>query len=314
MDATKMLNMENLVLPQPVYEAFGWNKKLVNASFEPMIQAEQKMDGSVSAFITTESKAILFFEDCKANGKVGRIINDEVTLTPFGDRVMVLAKASVCVDDVIKGTAVAGQTFQIGNVEEMDQCIQFASGIARSRALTNAGYGVVSGVTIPAPPLNLGDPANAGNPELPFRTDNLAGTVPGNPASVSAPTATGGYPVPDTVGNPSSAPAGYAPGNPAENPAVTPGYPIPGMAGTPAPVPPGYAPGVAPVPNDPVIWAKAVRWPQKKKTMGELLAMSPKDIQWAAENMRQDSDVKRASMILYPEACRMLGIAPKKIA
>ena len=47
--------------------------------------------------------------------------------------------------------------------------------------------------------------------------------------------------------------------------------------------------------------------------MGELLAMSPKDIKWAAENIREDNDVKRAAVALYPDACRILGIAPKQI-
>lgn len=267
MDVTKMVDIENISLPQEVNDAFGWNTKLVKTSYNPMIQAEQRMDGSVSAFITTESKAILFFEDCKANGKTGRIINDEVTLMPFGEQVMVLAKASVCVDDVVKGTAVAGQSFRIGCVEEMDQCVQFASGIARSRALTNAGYGVVSGVTIPAP---------GGNPPQ--------GTVPGSSATEGA-----------VTGNPASAPTGATfAGNPASGAIMSP-------------------PGGTPAPNEPSVWAKNVIWPTKRKTMGELLAMSPKDIKWAAENMREDSDVRRAAVILYPEACRLLGVAPKQL-
>jgi hypothetical protein len=286
MDATKILNMENFVLPLPVSEAFGWNNKLVNSSYEPMIQAEQRNDGSVSAFITTESKAILFFEDCKANGKVGRIINDEVTMTPFGDYVLVLAKASVCVDDVVKGTAVAGQTFQVGNVAEMDQCVQFASGIARSRALTNAGYGVVSGITIPAPNGTPGDPASAGSPELPFRTDNLPGAATGIPASGAAGATYAGYPVP---GVPATA------GNPAPGPVVSPS-------------------GDAPIPVDHIGWAKNVFWPTKGKTMGELLAMSPKLIKWAAENISEKNDIRRAAVLLYPQACHILGVAPKQIA
>lgn len=281
MDVTKLVDIKNTTLPLEVLAAFEWNTKLVQSNYMPMIQAEQRQDGTVSAFITTDSKAILFFEDCKAADKIGRIINDEVTLTPFGEYVLVLAKASVCVDDVVKGTAVAGQTFRIGCVEEMDQCVQFASGIARSRALTNAGYGVVSGVTIPAPggsPATEGaapgSPATVGNAALPFQTDNLPGVATGNLASL---------------------PTGSTfTGNPASGSFVPP-------------------PGGTPFPNDLSVWAKNVNWPTKRKTMGELLAMSPKDIKWAAENMREDSDVRRAAVILYPEACRMLGVAPKQL-
>lgn len=288
MDITKLIDINTTQLPEEVSDAFGWNTKLVTSSYVPMIQAEQRMDGSVSAFITTDSKAILFFEDCKANGKVGRIINDEVTLMPFGEQVMVLAKASVCVDDVVKGTAVAGQTFKIGNVEEMDQCVQFASGIARSRALTNAGYGVVSGVTIPAFNGNPGSvqdnahgsPATVGNPPLPFRTDNLPGNTSGVPVGTHA-------------------------GVQVNNPAVIP------ATGNVASIQNAAAPGFAP--NDPSIWAKNVIWPTKRKSMGELLAMSPKDIKWAAENIREDNEIRRAAVILYPEACRTLGVAPKQI-
>lgn len=273
MDVTKLVDINN-TLPPEVTDAFAWNNRLVQSSYQPMIQAEVRADGSVSAFITTESKALLFFEDCAAKGKTGRIINDEVTLTQFGEYVLVQAKASVCVDDVVKGTAVAGQTFQIGNVAEMDQCIQFASGIARSRALTNAGYGVVSGVTLPAPNSDPGHPTPVGDPTLPFRMDNIPGIAPA--ISGSAP------PV-----------------------VAAPGYPIPGMPGAPT--------TSAPDPNDPVVWAKNVNWPTKRKSMGELLAMSPKDIKWAAENIRDDSEVKRAAVILYPEACRLLGVAPKQL-
>lgn len=284
MDVTKMVDINTTQLPEEVMAAFGWNQKLVTSGYMPMIQAEQRMDGSVSAFITADSKAILFFDDCKANGKVGRILNDEVTLMPFGELVMVLAKASICVDDVVKGTGVAGQTFRIGNVEEMDQCVQFASGIARSRALTNAGYGVVSGVTIPAPggdpssPVQSnepGSPATAGNSALPFRTDNLPGSATGTPASGTAGTTFVGAPASGAVVSP---------------------------------------PGGAPVPIDPLAWAKNTLWPAKRKMMGELLAMSPKDIKWAAENIRDNSDVKRAAVALYPDACRALGVAPKQIA
>lgn len=277
MDITKLVDINTTKLPAEVSDAFAWNTKLVSSSYQPMIQAETRMDGSLSAFITADSKAILFFDDCKAKNQNGRIINDEVTLHSFGDRVLVIAKASVCVDDVIKGTAVAGQTFLIGNVEEMDQCVQFASGIARSRALTNAGYGVVSGVTLPVPGNAPGHSAPMGDPNLPFRTDNIPGTAPSIPNSASPMVALSGYPVPGMPGAPTTA---------------------------------------APNPNDPVVWAKNVQWPTKRKSMGELLAMSPKDIKWAAENenIRNDSDVKRAAVILYPEACRLLGVAPKQIA
>lgn len=273
MDVTKLIDI-NAALPQEVVNAFKWNTTLVSSDYQPVIQAEVRQDGSMSAFITADSKAILFFNDCAKQNKTGRIINDDVTLHPFNEYVLVVAKASVCVDDVVKGTAVAGQVFQIGNCAEMDQCVQFASGIARSRALTNAGYGVVSSVTLPAPNGGTENPAPDGEAGLPFQTNNLVGAAPGNPASAPTATVPSGYPYPGAIAAPSTS---------------------------------------ASDPNDPSVWAKNIVWPTKRKTMGELLAMSPKDIKWAAENMRDDNDVKRAAAILYPEACRLIGVAPKPL-
>lgn len=269
MDATKIIDINKNNLPAEVSAAFAWNTRLVDSDYQPLIQAESRADGSVSAFITTDAKAILFFDDCKRNGKIGRIIDDEVTLTPLGEYVLVQAKAYIYIDDVLKGTAVAGQTFQIGNVGEMDQCIQMASGIARSRALTNAGYGVVSGVTIPAP----GGPAPADNQPLPFETANLpaAPTFNGQPVQNNIPVQTA----------------------------------VPGAA--------PQMPSNVPNPNDPAVWAKNVFWAAKKNHMGSILATSPKDIKWVAESMSTDCEVRQAARILYPEACRMLGVAPKPL-
>lgn len=298
MDVTKIIDLGNASIPTEVNNALAWNSKLVNSEYVPPIEGEIRADGSVAAFISADNKAILFFDDCRRNGKTGKIVNDEVTFIPFGtDLVMVQAKAFVYIDDVLKGTAVAGQVFRIGDTDTMDRVIQYASGLAKSRALTNAGYGVVSSVTIPAPG-GVNDPpapvGQQGEQQLPFRTDNL----PTNPAQ------------PQQYGDQPSGtvqPQQYA------------GQP--GMT-APAPqysAPPGVAPNNVSAFDDPVVRAKAVYWPAKKKTLGDMMLTGDglQSIIWAAEKMSpnpQTAEIKQAAKVLYHEACRLKGINPKIVA
>lgn len=278
MDSTKIIDVASFSIPQEAMEAFAWNQKLTKSNYIPPLQGEAQDNGLLSVFISADNKAILFFDDCAANGKTGRIINDEVTLHPVGqDIMMVQAKAYVYIDDVLKGSAVAAQAFHVTEIPVMDRVVQYASGIAKSRALTNAGYGVVSGVMVPMPNEN---PAPA--PDY--------GSGPVHPSQIVP-----GFQMPSNggfTGAANSVPAGQ-----------------PMMA-----VPTGATmPGNGSNLNDSLVWAKNVVWGAKKKTMGELLNTSPRDIQWAAESLNQNSDVKRAALILYPDACRILGVAPKQL-
>lgn len=278
MDVTRMIDLGSASVPDEVKNALAWNSKLVDSEYVPPIEGEIRTDGSVAAFISADNKAIMFFDECKRTGKCGKIINDDVTFHSFGaDLVMVQAKASIFVDDILKGTAVAGQVFRIGDVEVMDRVVQYASGLAKSRALTNAGYGVVSAVTIPAPSGSL-DPAGSGQPgaqSVPFQADNLQ-------TGLNA----------QRVGNS----MGYGGNMDFQSPVAAPAAPQPAA-------------------DDLIVWAKGIHWPKYKKYMGELMLNGDgiKAIIWAAEKMSANNDIKKAALILYPEACRLAGVAPKAI-
>lgn len=273
MDCTKLINIKEISIPEESKKAFEWNQRLAQSAYQPPMQVEMRADGSLAIFISADTKAVLFFDACQKAGKEGRIINDDVTFNQFGDMVMVQSKAYVYIDDVLKGTGVAGQCFRIGAESDMDLVVQYASGLAKSRALTNAGYGVVSSITIPG-----------NSPALPCSNDS---------------------PLPFMVGNlpeNASSPAGGCV-MPSQTPSVTP-------AMMPAAMP-QQMPSVNP--NDPTVWAKGVYWAAKKATLGDLLTTTPKVIKWAAETMAQDSDIKRGAVILYATACQMLGVAPKQL-
>lgn len=237
--------MENGVnISKPMQLAFAASQRLSGSRYDPMpnLQYSENADGAVSYYISADDKALMFYDYCVSNNIVGRIINDEITMHPMGEYVLVEAKAYVYQGEILKGTGVAGQTFRVGEVADMDRVIQFASGLAKSRALTNAGYGIISRTDVATPSLNPAQPS--GSPPQENRQ-------PAPPA-----------------------PAGQAATND---------------------------------PNDPVAWAKSVPWKAKKATMGELLATSPKDILWAAKNMRE-SDVAKAATILVPMAQRAMGM------
>lgn len=284
MKTEKIIDINSANVPQEAIDAFSWNQKLTKSEYQAPLQGELREDGSVAAFISSDSKSILFFDDCAKNGKIGRIVNDEVAFHPFGpDFVLVEAKAYIYIDDVLKGSAVAGQMFQVGS-PDMDRVVQFASGLAKTRALSNAGYGVVSTVSIPGAP-NTPDSESLG-----FQGDS--GTE--YPAPLP--------PVPQPAPAPGTTPGGFQGAYPN----------VPAPNGATAALAPALANG-NPAANDPTAWAKAVIWPAKKKSLGELLATEPTNIRWIAENMRQDNNVKRAALVLYPEACRKLGVAPKQM-
>lgn len=284
MKTEKIIDINNENVPQEAIDAFSWNQKLTKSEYQAPLQGELREDGSVAAFISSDSKSILFYDDCAKNGKTGRIINDEVAFHPFGpDFVLVEAKAYIYIDDVLKGSAVAGQMFQVGS-PDMDRVVQFASGLAKTRALSNAGYGVVSTVSIPGTP-------NTPGPDI--------SGFQGNPGMEYPPPLP---PVPQPAPAPGTMPGGFQ--------GVYPN--VPTSTGTIAAPAPTSVSG-NPAANDPTAWAKAVIWPAKRKSLGELLATEPTNIRWIAENMRQDNDVKRAALVLYPEACRKLGVAPKQM-
>ena len=248
-------SVSGVTVPEHAVYAFSLSQQLTESDYiPPLLDGDIGADGLPSVYVSGDSKALMFFDYCRKKGLNGRIINDEVQLHLMGEFGLVAAKAYVYIGDMLLGSGAAGQTFKVGNIPEMDCTIQTASGLAKSRALSNAGFGIVSQ----------------------FKLQPQGGQLP--------------------VGSiPAGNPPAPATGSPVQQPAAVP-VPVPAQA----------------VQEDPLkLWAKGVFWPREKMTMGELLATNPKRILWAAESMPGNGDVKKAAKLLYREACRLTGVAPK---
>ncbi len=239
-------------IPDFMKEAFDYSKDLTESQYTPPLIDNFEADGTRTVYVSVDSKALLFFDYCKRNNLNGRIVNDEVLLHPMGDFVLVEAKAYVYIEDVMKGSGAAGQSFQIGQVADMDFAIQSACGLAKSRALSNAGFGIVSQFKF--------FPQNFGS----FDSQGDSGSSDSQQSSKQ---------------NPHNATGNTAAGKNTE--------------------------------ADRIAWAKSVTWPREKRTMGQILATEPGKIKWVWESMSGNGEVKQAAGILYPEACRLLGIPQK---
>ncbi|HIT33425.1 MAG TPA: hypothetical protein IAC31_02185 [Candidatus Faecousia intestinigallinarum] len=143
------IDIASLSIPESIRNAFHRNSTLLNVSFSPELKASTETDGTTALFITAEDKAMLFYEYCTVNSLEGRILCDELHFHSFGDFVICEAKAYVYIGETLKGSAVSVQCFQIGNVTEMDAAAHLARGMAKSAALTNAGFGIISRCQLP---------------------------------------------------------------------------------------------------------------------------------------------------------------------
>lgn len=144
--------------------------------------------GTVRCHLPLEAKALRFFRYCEENNKLGRICTSNYRIDPFttaeaGLVIFVSATAEVYIDDILVGSAAAGQACRVSDGGDIDNIIQFTSGNAKSRALTNAGFGIVSGTDVDATLRPV-----SGNAPMPF----IVG--PSDPTAGFQPSVQGGYP------------------------------------------------------------------------------------------------------------------------
>lgn len=262
-----------------------------NIQPDSLLTQESNSDGTVVSYLPYQAKALWFGIWCAESGKTGWIDDSDVTIHAVSDSVaMATVKATVYIDGQAAGRAVGSKAFFLNDVAGISAVVQAAGTVAKSRALSNSGFGVVSSSKPEEPPVPL--------PEY------LLGRQ-GTPKSEE--------PVSQMQTNPAPAPnyGNYAPMDAPMDPVPGPaapeqgGYaPAPQMSVNPAPA--GPVPGI-----DPVTAAKQTVYPGRGiyagKTLGEILASSPKQILWIADKYPNPA-VKEAASLLVPEAKRLTGM------
>lgn len=284
------MEQQNILMPFDM--AFRKNQEIRPCSFDASTNFELVQDeyGNLTKLLGLQTKLLWFHTYCAEQGKTGRIECDdyEILQNEAQGTGIVLAKARVIIDNQVVATGCGSAGFSFTSTDQSrSNVLQAASGSALTRALGYAGFGAISSMDIPNGPV----PGPVGQPAtLPYQIPDTP-TVP----PVMQPTAPQGYQ--HTVGN-NGAPAGNPMGDQTS------------LFGNPTP------PAVTVSSQEQLMnAAKAEIWPLKGqfqgKTLGELLATSPRQILWAVDGWKpRDPNQQRiqdAAKLLYPEAKNRCG-------
>lgn len=170
-------------------------------SYNPMEHLElytDAMGAATSVGLPLPCKRLWFETYCREqNPPLSRKITTElldkefrVIETPNGPRFFIMAKADVYIEDNLAGTGYAGYCFPQDEAS-VSNAIQTVTGMALSKALSNAGFGVVDrGDLISGNPAPSGDgSSNAGTSAVPFQfgEDSPSGNAGGSTAATTSP-------------------------------------------------------------------------------------------------------------------------------
>lgn len=180
------MELTNFNTPQEWLALFEDAKKVRPCSFNPtpyLKTTDATETRGPNVFLPLEAKRTWFYTYCQENGMKGMIlvsdpvINFELSNNSNFRFGFVSGKCNVLLNGDVIGSATAGLAFSIDNLVEMSNVIQNVTGTAQSRALSNAGFGAVSGTDMEVTP----DPSGYSHSgdDLPYKTP--AGfTAPGN--------------------------------------------------------------------------------------------------------------------------------------
>lgn len=152
----------------PSSESLFQKSKTINPAngFDPTDQFElyDNADGSVSLGLPLSAKRVWFYTYCQEKNKVGQIIphfsiaenmvfNEsmkayEQTSNTFVPLMLITASCDVIIDNIVVAQGHAGRAVCLSNYIELNNCIQAVTGLAQSKALTNAGFGTVDSLQI----------------------------------------------------------------------------------------------------------------------------------------------------------------------
>ena len=161
--------MENMKIPQEWMALFKAANSIRPCSFDPtpFLRPGDVVEGRApSVHLPLDAKRVWFHTYCNEQGVKGYIlcgepkINFDLTHSNGAKVGFVTCDCNIVIDDVVVANACAGLAVFVDNITDLSMAIQNCSGTAQSRALSNAGFGAVSGTE-----LVTNDNPNA---ELPF--------------------------------------------------------------------------------------------------------------------------------------------------
>lgn len=291
-----METKNELALPEKLATALNINAKIRPCCFDPATMIEY-IPGNPDtntpplAYLSSGAKRLWFYDYCQQAGAVGSILPDcNVNFNVMerdGKRYgYVIAKADVIINNVLIGSAKVGQAFDMSSLYELDNVVQMATGSAVSKALTNAGFGA-----LPIADIEMSNPLHNYEPN----TDSFQASANAGPFTN----------IVQAMGNVPNVPFGPFGSDPHTGNQVNGRTPTPHQSEHSQPAVTGVA--------APEELAKQTRWPlagvNKNKTLGEVLATRPSDIEWLAQSWHGTGPAKEAAKLLLPEALEKMGKA-----
>ncbi len=170
--------MNNMKIPPEWAALFNMAKSIRPCAFDPtphLVPGEVAEGKAPSVYLPLDAKRVWFHTYCTEKGVAGRIhcgepkINFDLAHSNGARIGFVYCNCDIIIDDVVVANATAGQAVFVDNLGDLTMAIQNASGSAQSRALSNAGFGAVSGTDLVADNCNGADACGENIP-LPFTT------------------------------------------------------------------------------------------------------------------------------------------------
>jgi hypothetical protein len=181
--------MNNMKIPAEWKALFDAAKNIRPCSFDPsayLVPGDVVEGRAPSVYLPLDAKRVWFHTYCNEQGVKGTIINEEPNIRcdlvhSNGAKIgFITCNCNIIIDDVVVANATAGQAVFVDNLGDLTMAVQNCSGSAQSRALSNAGFGAVSGTDLVA----AGDD---GKPiPLPFTTEGDAKEKESKPAPVAS--------------------------------------------------------------------------------------------------------------------------------
>ena len=149
--------MENMKIPQEWMALFKAGNSIRPCSFDPtpFLRPGDVVEGRApSVHLPLDAKRVWFHTYCNEQGVKGYIlcgepkINFDLTHSNGAKIGFVTCDCNIVIDDVVVANACAGLAVFVDNITDLSMAIQNCSGTAQSRALSNAGFGAVSGTEL----------------------------------------------------------------------------------------------------------------------------------------------------------------------
>ena len=215
----------NMTIPAEWKALFDAARAIRPCSFDPsayLVPGDVVEGRAPSVYLPLDAKRVWFHTYCNEQGVKGTIINEEPNIRcdlvhSNGAKIgFITCNCNIIIDDVVVANAAAGQAVFVDNLGDLTMAVQNCSGSAQSRALSNAGFGAVSGTDLVAAgddgkhiplPFATGDAEDDNSKPAPVASDNnsattntaVAAPAATEEAAVTAPTVTAPTPVLDEL-------------------------------------------------------------------------------------------------------------------